>query len=172
MNSESFRTEVRDLLQRHRHAAQNKGEVSQAGLCIPLRVSSAASWAVLADLIQRLAASATLAAAHDAGLLRFELRIDNAMAAAVLPVGNAASSERNCCEPCLRGETCSCQTNSRPAAASMVTPLLRGVITERDIKALPDGCLLVGIAPRAVLTPLARDALRQRGIAFHPKKET
>jgi hypothetical protein len=45
------------------------------------------------------------------------------------------------------------------------------VVTERDVKALPADCRVVATAPRAVITPLARDALRQRGIAVHAPQE-
>jgi ketosteroid isomerase-like protein len=123
------------------------------GLAVPLVVSCACDVARLSEMLNRLLAS-PLADAAAQGALHFELRMQ--------PVAAMA---------------CACQAASTPAGPAAppetnpVTMLLRGVITERDIKALPTDCRLVGTAARAVLTPLARDALRQRGIAIQPIKE-
>jgi hypothetical protein len=175
MNTEDFRAQVRALLGR-RQGTASSGVVPAGGpatgLCVPLRLCSTGDLDVLAELVRRLAASPTLAAAHANALLRFELTIAPAMATAAAP-GSAMSAQPACCDDCARGEPCRCapaQAGQRGAAPA--TPLLRGCITERDIKALPADCRLVGTAPRAVLTPLARDALRQRGIAVHPFKES
>jgi ketosteroid isomerase-like protein len=132
------------------------------GLSVPLVVTCAASVARLSDMLLRLLASPLADATAQAGL-RFELRVQ--------------PGAGGC------GDRCSCGTTDRPPAASAptgaaratsptaTTPLLRGVVTERDVKALPADCRVVATAPRAVITPLARDALRQRGIAVHAPQE-
>lgn len=175
MNADAFRQQVRELLGRHQPAAHSTGGASR-GVCVPLRLASAGDLHVLADLARRVAASPALAEAHAAGLLRFELSIDPGMAAATAPTAETPVAQRSCCEACARGEACHCErANGAAGAASapaIATPLLRGVVTERDVKALPASCRLVGTAPRAVLTPLARDALRQRGIAVQALKES
>lgn len=177
MNAESFRAQVRELLARRQETGNPRGE-SGRGVCVPLRLSCDGDLAVLAELVRRVAASPALAAAQAAGLLRFELSIDPALAAAAISGA--------CCDDCARGENCRCEGAPAAAPAALtaptapptpptpsagVTPVLRGVVTERDVKALPAACRLVGTAPHAVLTPLARDALRQRGITVQtPKK--
>lgn len=172
MNAEDFRTQVRELLARHRSADSPRAGATQ-GVCVPLRLAGAGDLAVVAELIRRVAASHALAAAHAAGLLRFELTIDPAVAPAAAAGGGATPAAGACCDGCARGEACRCEPSpTGGGAATTVTPLLRGVVTERDIKALPSDCRLVGAAPRAVITPLARDALRQRGIAVQPAKES
>jgi len=170
MSTEDFRAQVRALLARHPPAASSCGQAAR-GLSVPLRLCGAGDLDVLVDLIRRVAASPALAAANAAGLLRFELSIDPGMPAAAVVPRSAAPAMQACCDGCARGDACRCEHTQAVTAAS-ATPLLRGVITERDVKALPEDCRRVGTAPRAVLTPLARDALRQRGIAVHPTKES
>ncbi len=168
MNTEAFRVQVREMLARHRPSAP--GSPASAGVVVPLKLSHPDDLKVLGELLRRVASSPALAQACAAGLLRFELCIDAAAAAA----GPAAPAAAACCEACARGEPCGCaggDASPAPVPAT-VTPLLRGVITERDVKALPAGCRVAGVAPRAVLTPLARDALRQRGITVHTLKES
>jgi hypothetical protein len=172
MNTDSFRAQVRELLAGRQHSATQGAEVGR-GICVPLRLSGDRDLAVLAELIRRVAASPALAAAQAAGLLRFELSIDPAMPPAAVGAG-AQPARAACCDDCARGDVCRCDGTraAAPIAPSpAMTPVLRGVITERDVKALPADCRVVSTAPRAVLTPLARDALRQRGIAVHSSKE-
>lgn len=158
MNAEDFRAQVRQIVARSRSPMpENK---DQRGVCVPLRLSSAADMTTLLDLVQRVALSPALVAANSAGLLRFDLCIDPALSAGV---------EAVCCDACARLEPCCCG-HAPAAAAAAVTPLFRGVVTERDIKRLPPDCRLVGMAPKCIVTPLARDALRQRGIAVEPAK--
>ena len=184
MNTEDFRAQVRELLARRPFTrgaeASAMGPANGAnstagakGVCVPLRLSGAGDLAVLAELIRRVAASPALAAANAAGLLRFELSVSTDMTAAAAAAGSAVPARPACCDDCARGEPCRClpAQGNKPAAGA-ATPLLRGCITERDITALPTDCRLVGMAPRAVLTPLARDALRQRGISVQATKES
>lgn len=163
MSAEDFRAQVRELLARHLPTGRSGGEGGQ-GVCVPLRLGGAGDLGTLAELVRRVAVSPALAAAHAAGLLRFELRIDPSMSVA------AAAPDHACCEGCARGDACR-RAHMKAEPATAATPLLRGVVTERDVRALPADCSLVGTAPRTVLTPLARDALRQRGIAVHAPKE-
>ena len=156
MTAEEFRLQVRQMLGQSR-AAPLSPEGS-SGVCVPLRLSGASDMAALVELVQRVAASPALAAAHAAGLLRFELRIEPAA---------AIEGESACCDACVRAEPCRCQGSSMAAEAT-ATPLLRGVVTEREVTGLPANCRLVGLGPKAILTPLARDALQQRGIAVQP----
>ena len=167
MNADEFRAQVRELLARRRPSAQDAGEAGR-GVCVPLRFSDAGDLDVLANLIQRVAASPALASASAAGLLRFELSIDPSI---------ALGSERGlgkpvCCDDCSRGGSCSCKSGQSQPVPPLATALLRGTVTERDVKALPENCRQVGAEPRTVITPLARDALRQRGITVHKSKET
>lgn len=176
MNTEAFRAQVRELLARRSstHGADEpaKGATGTKSLCVPLRLSGSDDLAVLADLLRRVAASPALAAANAAGLLRFELIVAPEMSVISAASTAAMPAKASCCEDCANGKPCRCEVSSgSTSTAAAATPLLRGCITERDIKALPADCRLVGTAPRAVLTPLARDALRQRGIAVQPIKE-
>lgn len=182
MNTDDFRVQVREMLARRARAPRSAGnaEVPQAlGVCVPLRLSAPGDLEVLAELIRRVGASPALAEACATGLLRFELSISAAMASATAapappltpaPAPSSLSSP-TCCTACSRGEACSCLATGGAPAGPTATPWLRGCITERDIKALPADCRLVRTAPRAQLTPLARDALRQRGITVQPSKE-
>ena len=180
MNTEDFRVQVRELLARRPPSAQG-AEASRSGraqgVCVPLRLSAPSDLGVLAELIRRVSVSPALAEACATGLLRFELSISAAMASA-MPAAPAppltpapATSSPTCCTACSRGEACSCPATGGAPAGPTATPWLRGCITERDIKALPADCRLVRTAPRTQLTPLARDALRQRGITVQPSKE-
>ncbi|MBL8341539.1 MAG: hypothetical protein JNL30_08725 [Rubrivivax sp.] len=176
MSAEDFRAQVRELLARRPRTARSGDEAATGrakGVCVPLRLSGAGDLDVLAELIRRVAASPALAAANATGLLRFELSVAPAMVAPAAAPGSAAPAQPACCDDCARGEPCRCApAQGNHFAAATATPLLRGCITERDIKALPADCRLIGTTPRTVLTPLARDALRQRGIAVHPTKES
>ena len=157
MNTEAFRLQVRELLAQ-RQPGIGEASTSHPGVRVPLRLSSAGDLGVLSELIQRVAASPALSSACAAGLLRFELSIDAAMTGAG-PVGApAASPKASCCDDCAQGKACRCDDKQVAAEPQAATPLLRGVVTERDVKALPDHCKLVGAAPGAVITPLARDA--------------
>ncbi|AMO23688.1 hypothetical protein UC35_13410 [Ramlibacter tataouinensis] len=152
---------MRELLARRRagHAAATATATAREGLVVPLKLTSADDLSVLQELLRRVAASPALAQACASGLMRFELSIDPAAAAAV---GTTAPAHE---------EGCQCQSPPQPAAAAPMTPMLRGVVTERDVKSIGAGCAAAWLAPRAVLTPLAREALRQRGIAIHAAKE-
>jgi len=58
---------------------------------------------------------------------------------------------------------------ARPSAAAPVarnTQFDKGLISEREIDALPEGTGAIRITRQVRLTPLARDRLRQRGIAI------
>ncbi len=164
MNMEAFRGQVRTLLTQHRDAPP----AGRTALVVPLKITTSDDAGVLMDLLRRVAASPALALASAAGLLRFELSVD------------PAALSGACCGACLQHGTSGCATSAAqaPQAESAVatpapaSPLLRGVITERDVLALPAGCTTVGLVPRSVLTPLARDVLRQRGITVHISKET
>jgi len=134
-------------------APQPAAPAASPGLAVPLVVSCAGGVARLGEMLNRLLAS-PLADACAQGALRFDLRLQPGA-----PVA------------------CGCQAADTPAPraappeAARASVLLRGVVTERDVKLLPADCRELGLAPRAVLTPLARDALRQRGITVHPIKQ-
>jgi len=62
------------------------------------------------------------------------------------------------------------------APVSAAAPLMhhtqfdKGLISEREIDALPEGTGVIRITPQVRLTPLARDRARQRGIAIERTK--
>lgn len=60
-----------------------------------------------------------------------------------------------------------------PSAAAPVAKAVRfdkGLITEREIDSLPEGTSAIQMTRAVRLTPLARDRLRQRGIAIERTK--
>lgn len=58
-----------------------------------------------------------------------------------------------------------------PTAAPSPVRFERGLISERDIAALPDGQRSIQIAKTVRFTPLARDELRRRGIKIERTKQ-
>lgn len=180
MSNEHFRNQVRALLDRHRAAGKrldgptpapsSQAAAASTGVCVPLRVAGVDDLQALAAVLQRVAATPALARAHEAGLLRFEVRIAEGMdmtfatsscQTASLPGGDHGTNQ----EAPPPTNHCACAPVKAADGASTTT-ILRGVVTERDVRALPAACHHVEMAPRAVFTPLARDALRQRGITI------
>lgn len=156
---------------------------ASAGVVVPLRVGSAADARVLTDLFKRLAASPALLQAAQSGLLRFDLRVDDAAATAVAAEPPAAASAvsgtsamaattaidpATCCASCKAGKPCECQGDPCDVHDHQTgqVPELQGVIGERLLKTLPPGVKTVRLHPRAVMTPLGREALRKRGITI------
>ena len=126
---------------------------SARALVVPLRVAGAADASRLSDLVQRLAASPALTRACASGALKLELSVQPTAAAEAAPSTTAEAAP------------------STIAEAAPSSPVLSGVVTERDVRALPEPCSVAALAPRAVLTPLARDALRRRGITLRTAAE-
>ena len=145
---------------------------------VPLRVGSPQDTAALTQLFKRLAASPALLEMADAGLLRFDLRVDatalqhshgdsgasptSAMAA------TTATDPATCCESCKAGKACECDGPDckLPHGHGPAHAELAGVIGERQVKAIAAGVQTVSLKPGAVLTPLGKDALRKRGITI------
>lgn len=142
MNADALRAQVRELLQSRAPATQTAG----VGVLMPLRLGSSVDAPMLANLFRRVAASPALAQAAAAGLLRFDLRLDL--------TGDTEST--NCCGGCA--------AQAAPPVAPSAVPELKGVITERGVKSLDKTVQQVRLGPGAVLTPLGREALRQRSI--------
>jgi hypothetical protein len=157
--------------------------LAPSALVIPLRLGSAQDTAVLTQLFQRLAASPALLKMADTGFLRFDLRVD---AAALGTVSNAVSVEKSasvatsamatttatdpsaCCSSCKEGKACECKGDTcalheHPAED---VPELKGVIGEKLLKTLAANVKTVRLHPKAVLTPLGKEALRKRGITI------
>lgn len=160
------------------------------GVVVPLRVGTAAHAAALTDLFKRLAASPALLQAAQSGLLRFDMRVDEAAVKAVAasaatptpataatpPTASAGTSAMAatttidpaaCCSSCKAGKACeckgdTCELHDHPADV----PELQGVIGEKLLKTLPPSVKTVRIHPKAVLTPLGKEALRKRGITI------
>ena len=145
---------------------------------VPLRVGTAAQAAALTDLFKRLAASPALLQAAQSGLLRFDMRVDEAAVKAVAAsrVASGASAmaattaidPAACCPSCKEGKACECKGDAcalHDHAAEDV-PELKGVIGEKLLKTLPPSVKTVRIHPKAVLTPLGKEALRKRGITI------
>ena len=194
MNTDALREQIRSTIQAklgdaHTRAAPaqnpspNQPSLAPSALVIPLRLGSAQDTAVLTQLFQRLAASPALLKMADTGLLRFDLRVD---AAALGAVSNAVSVEKSaavatsamaattatdpaaCCSSCKEGKACECKGDTcalheHPAED---VPELKGVIGEKLLKTLPPSVKTVRLHPKAVMTPLGKEALRKRGITI------
>lgn len=153
------------------------------GVVVPLRVGTAAHAQALTDLFKRLAASPALLQAAQSGLLRFDMRVDEAavkaVAAAPAPqaaAGTPATSAMAattaidpaaCCSSCKQGKACECQGDTCGLHDHQEdVPELKGVIGEKLLKTLPPGVKTVRLHPKAVMTPLGKEALRKRGITI------
>jgi len=154
------------------------------GVVVPLRVGTAAHAQALTDLFKRLAASPALLQAAQSGLLRFDMRVDEAAvkavaaaapaphAAAGTPATSAmaattATDPAACCSSCKEGKACeskgdTCDMHDHPNDV----PELKGVIGEKLLKTLPPSVKTVRLHPKAVMTPLGKEALRKRGITI------
>jgi hypothetical protein len=154
------------------------------GVVVPLRVGTGAHAQALTELFKRLAASPALLQAAQSGLLRFDMRVDEAAvqavaAAAPAPAPHAAPATSAmaattavdpaaCCSSCKAGKACECQGDTcalhhHPAED---IPELQGVIGEKLLKTLPPSVKTVRLHPKAVMTPLGKEALRKRGITI------
>jgi hypothetical protein len=160
-------------------SAPAQAAVSPAGVVVPLRVGTAAQAAALTDLFKRLAASPALLQAAQSGLLRFDMRVDEAAVKAVAASAGAsggasamaattAIDPAACCPSCKEGKVCDCKgdTCDLHAHPAEDIPELKGVIGEKLLKTLPLSVKTVRIHPKAVLTPLGKEALRKRGITI------
>lgn len=172
-------------------AAPAQPTASLAGVVVPLRVGTAVQAAALTELFKRLAASPALLQAAQSGLLRFDMRVDEAAVKAVAasaatptpataatpsiaPAGTSVMAATTaigpaaCCSSCKEGKACECQGDSCGLHdhAAQDVPELKGVIGEKLLKTLPPSVKTVRIHPKAVLTPLGKEALRKRGITI------
>lgn len=161
------------------------------GVVVPLRVGTAAHAAALTDLFKRLAASPALLQAAQSGLLRFDMRVDEVAVKAVAasaatptpataatpstaPAGKSAMAATTaidpaaCCSSCKEGKACECQGDACALHdhAAQDVPELKGVIGEKLLKTLPSSVKTVRLHPKAVMTPLGKEALRKRGITI------
>jgi ketosteroid isomerase-like protein len=152
------------------------------GVVVPLRVGTAAHAQALTDLFKRLAASPALLQAAQSGLLRFDMRVDEAavkavaaaapapQAAAATPTTSAmaattATDPAACCSSCKAGKACECKGDTCDMHDHpQDVPELKGVIGEKLLKTLPPSVKTVRLHPKAVMTPLGKEALRKRGI--------
>jgi ketosteroid isomerase-like protein len=160
--------------------ASAQANVNPTGVVVPLRVGTATQAAALTDLFKRLAASPTLLQAAQSGLLRFDMRVDEAAVKAVAASAGAsggasvmaattAIDPATCCPSCNEGKACECKgehCDMHAHKASEAMPELKGVIGEKLLKTLPASVKTVRIHPKAVLTPLGKEALRKRGITI------
>jgi ketosteroid isomerase-like protein len=153
------------------------------GVVVPLRVGTAAHAQALTDLFKRLAASPALLQAAQSGLLRFDMRVDEAAvkavaAAAPAPVpapapatsamaATTATDPAACCSSCKAGKACECKGDACDLHDHKEdVPELKGVIGEKLLKTLPPSVKTVRLHPKAVMTPLGKEALRKRGITI------
>ncbi|WP_439113428.1 nuclear transport factor 2 family protein [Hydrogenophaga sp.] len=146
-----------------------------AGVVVPLRVGTAEHAAALTELFKRLAASPALLQAAQTGLLRFDLRVDEAAVKTVAATGASAMAATTaidpaaCCPSCKEGKACDCNDthgDGHPQQVAGAVLELKGVIGEKLLKTLDAGVKTVRIHPKAVLTPLGKEALRKRGITI------
>ena len=159
-------------------ASANTPATGPQGVVVPLRVGTAAQAASLTDLFKRLAASPALLQAAQSGLLRFDMRVDEAAVKAVAASAGtsggapamAATTAINpaaCCPSCKEGKACECKSDTCDMHDHKEdVPELQGVIGEKLLKTLPAHVKTVRIHPKAVLTPLGKEALRKRGITI------
>lgn len=161
-------------------SAPTQAAASPAGVVVPLRVGTAAQAAALTDLFKRLAASPALLQAAQSGLLRFDMRVDEAAVKAVAASADSsggasamaattAIDPAACCPSCKEGKGCECKDEHcdlHAHKAGEAVPELKGVIGEKLLKTLPASVKTVRIHPKAVLTPLGKEALRKRGITI------
>lgn len=154
------------------------------GVVVPLRVGTAAHVQALTDLFKRLAASPALLQAAQSGLLRFDMRVDEAAVkavAAAAPAPHAAAGTpatsamaattaidpAACCSSCKAGKACECKGDTCDMHDHKEdVPELKGVIGEKLLKTLPPSVKTVRLHPKAVMTPLGKEALRKRGITI------
>ena len=148
------------------------------GVVVPLRVGTGAHAQALTELFKRLAASPALLQAAQSGLLRFDLRVDDAAVKAVAaaapaaPVTSAtaattATDPAACCSSCKAGKACECKGDTCALHDHQADiPELKGVIGEKLLKTLPPSVKTVRLHPKAVMTPLGKEALRKRGITI------
>jgi uncharacterized protein (TIGR02246 family) len=155
-------------------AAPAQAHAGPSGVVVPLRVGTATQAAALTELFKRLAASPALLQAAQSGLLRFDMRVDEAAVKAVAASGAASAMAATtaidpvaCCSSCQAGKACECKADrcDRHDHQENV-PELHGVIGEKVLKTLPAHVKTVRIHPKAVLTPLGKEALRKRGITI------
>ena len=72
-----------------------------------------------------------------------------------------------CCPSCKEGKACECKGDTCELHDHKAqVPELQGVIGEKLLKTLPTHVKTVRIHPKAVLTPLGKEALRKRGITI------
>jgi ketosteroid isomerase-like protein len=153
------------------------------GVVVPLRVGTGAHAQALTELFKRLAASPALLQAAQSGLLRFDMRVDAAAVQAVAAAAPASAPHAApatsamaattaidpaaCCSSCKEGKACECKGDTCDMHDHKEdVPELKGVIGEKLLKTLPPSVKTVRIHPKAVLTPLGKEALRKRGITI------
>ena len=151
-------------------AAPTAPSAAKPAVVVPLRVGSAAGAQALTELYKRLAASPALLQAAQTGMLRFDLRVDEGLAQGTPAMAaTTAIDPAACCASCQAGEACECKGDHcelHAHKASEPVPELKGVIGERLLKTLPPGVKTVRLHPKAVMTPLGKEALRKRGITI------
>jgi hypothetical protein len=196
MSTDTLREQIRATLKAKLAASAHPAPIAQsqapamhtphagAAVVIPLRLGTPQDTAVLTQLFQRLAASPALLKMADTGLLRFDLRVNAAAMGAVsnaVPVEKTATATGTsamaattatdpaaCCSSCKEGKACECKGDTchlhdHPAED---IPELKGVIGEKLLKTLPPSVKTVRLHPKAVMTPLGKEALRKRGITI------
>ena len=119
--------------------------------------------------------------AAQSGLLRFDMRVDEAAVKAVaasagtsggasaMAATTTAADPAACCSSCKAGKACeckgdTCELHDHPAED---IPELKGVIGEKLLKTLPPSVKTVRLHLKAVMTPLGKEALRKRGITIY-----
>jgi hypothetical protein len=158
-------------------ASANTTATGPQGVVVPLRVGTAAHAQALTDLFKRLAASPALLQAAQSGLLRFDMRVDEAAVKAVASAGSSGGASAMaattaidpaaCCSSCKEGKACECKGDTCDMHDHKEdVPELKGVIGEKLLKTLLPSVKTVRIHPKAVLTPLGKEALRKRGITI------
>jgi hypothetical protein len=158
-------------------ASANTPATGPQGVVVPLRVGTAAHAQALTDLFKRLAASPALLQAAQSGLLRFNMRVDEAAVKAVASAGSSGGASAMaattaidpaaCCSSCKEGKACECKGDTCDMHDHKEdVPELKGVIGEKLLKTLPPSVKTVRLHPKAVMTPLGKEALRKRGITI------
>jgi hypothetical protein len=80
-----------------------------------------------------------------------------------------ATDPAACCSSCNAGKACECNSDTCELHdhTAKDVPELKGVIGEKLLKTLLPSVKIVRLHPKAVLTPLGKEALRKRGITIY-----
>jgi hypothetical protein len=152
MNESDLKERIRVIL--HQAMASSTGSSPTAPLRIPLRIRGPQDAKILMDLVARLSCMPDLAKEFRDNKVRLDVQL------CLEEPWSAGLADCSCQSKC----ECAIQQtgpNERPESAAFV---LEGLVSEKRVNQLPNDIKQVVVDARCVVTPLARQAFRQRGI--------